>query len=83
MSGFLVAKLAAQIVAGLGVTRIVGGIVQNNVVIVTTTQKVLVNAGTFVIGSMLVQQSSRQIEMMSKDAVLLYEKVKEYNETKK
>lgn len=56
------AKLAAQIVAGLGVTKIVNDIVKNNVVVVTTFQKVTVSAGSFVLGSMLMDQSTKHIE---------------------
>jgi len=56
------AKLAAQIVAGLGVGKILGDVIKNNVVITTTFQKVTVNTGAFVLASMLVDQSSKHIE---------------------
>ena len=56
------AKLATQIVAGLGVTKIVNDIIKNNVVVVTTFQKVTVSAGSFVLGSMLMDQSTKHIE---------------------
>lgn len=55
-------KLGAQIVAGLGVGKIVGDIIQNNVVITTTLQKVTVKTGAFVLGSMLIDQSSKHVE---------------------
>jgi hypothetical protein len=63
------AKLAAQIVAGLGVTKIVNDIVKNNVAVVTTFQKVTVSAGSFVLGSMLMDQSSKHIEETANNLV--------------
>jgi len=63
------AKLGAQIVAGLGVGKIVGDIIRNNVVVVTTFQKVTVTTGSFVLGSMLVDQSTRHVEKTVDDLV--------------
>lgn len=71
------AKLAAQIVAGLGVGKIVGDIIRNNVVVTTTLQKVTVNTGAFVLGSMLVDQSSKHIEETVDNVVSWIEKRKE------
>jgi hypothetical protein len=67
-----VAKLAAQVVAGLGVSKIIVGIVKNNVTIVTTAEKVMVNAGSFVLSSMLVEQSSNHIEQVADVLVAKY-----------
>jgi hypothetical protein len=84
MSSYLpVAKLAAQLVAGLGVSKIVAGIVKNNVLIATTAEKVMVNAGSAVLGSMLVQQSSNHIEQVTNDVVTWFENRKTENETEK
>jgi hypothetical protein len=84
MSSYLpVAKLAAQLVAGLGVSKIVAGIVKNNVLIATTAEKVMVNAGSAVLGSMLVQQSSNHIEQVTNDVVTWFENRKTEDETKK
>lgn len=55
-------QLGVQFVAGLGVSKILGDVVKNNVVIMTKTQAVTVKVGTFVLGSMLVDQSSKHIE---------------------
>jgi hypothetical protein len=82
MSGYLpVAKLAAQLVTGLGVSKIVAGIVKNNVAIVTTAEKVMVHAGSAVLGSMLVEQSSNHIERMTNEVVAWYEGRKTENKT--
>lgn len=62
-----VVKLSAQFVAGLGVSKILSGIIQNNVTVVTTAEKVMVNTGSIVLGSMLVQQSSNHIEQVAND----------------
>lgn len=59
------AKMVTQIVAGLGVSKIVTGIVKNNVVITTTAQKVLVSTGSAVLGSMLVEQASNHVEKVA------------------
>lgn len=68
------AKLTAQIVAGLGVSKIVSDIVKNNVVVVTTFQKVTVGAGSFVLGSMLMDQSAKHIEETADTVVGWFEK---------
>ena len=70
-------KLATQVVAGLGVSKILGDVIRNNVVIATKTQAVTVRVGTFVLGSMLWDQSSNHIEKATNDAVALIEKLKE------
>ena len=70
-------KLGLQVVSGLGVSKILGDVVKNNVVITTTTQKVLVGTGSFVLGSMLWEQSSNHIERAVKDAVTWMEKANE------
>jgi hypothetical protein len=57
----LFVRLATQLVAGMGVSKILGSIVQNNVVIATPLEAVAVKAGSLVLGSMLVEQSSNHI----------------------
>ena len=69
-------KLATQIAAGMGVSKIVSDIVRNNVPIVTTAQAVSVKVGTFVLGSMLVEQSSNHIEAQVANLTELVEKFK-------
>lgn len=56
-----------QLVAGLGVTKIIADIVKNNVSVVTTADAVKVWTGSFVIGSMIVEQSSNHIERATAD----------------
>jgi hypothetical protein len=50
-------KLAANVVAGLGVTKVVGDIVRNNTTVVTNGQKWMVTAGTLVLESMIVDHA--------------------------
>jgi hypothetical protein len=57
----LLARLATQLVAGMGVSKILGDIVKNNVVIVTPMETVAVKVGSLVLGSMLVEHSSNHI----------------------
>lgn len=67
-------KLGVQIIGGLGVSKIVGDIVRNNVPVMTTFQKVTVTTGTFIIGSLVVEQSSRYVERTIDDIVVWVEK---------
>ncbi len=77
MTGSLpLAKLAVQVVAGFGVSKIVTEVVRNNVAITTTAQAVSVKLGSFVLGSMLVEQSSNHIERATNDVVAWFKKQK-------
>lgn len=67
-------KAATQIAAGLGVSKIVTDIVQNNVVIATPMQNITVKIGTFVLGSMLWEQSTEHIERQTNNLVALINK---------
>ena len=76
------AKLATQFVAGVGVGKIVAGIIKNNVPVITTVEKVVVGTGSFVLGSMLVEQTSNHIEKMTNElAKPLLEKLSGNNDT--
>lgn len=61
MSPFLIAKLAAQSVAGLGVSKILFSVVKNNTVIQTATDKVLIKTGSLVLASMFVEKASNHV----------------------
>lgn len=61
MSTFSMIKVGAHVVSALGVTKVLGDIVRNNTNIVTTYDKVLVNAGSLVLGSMIVQKASDHV----------------------
>lgn len=69
-------KLALSLVAGLGMSQIVSSIVKNNVAMVTPFQKVTVATGSFVLGSMLMDQSTRHIEQQIDSLVSWIEKRK-------
>lgn len=74
-------KLATQVAAGMGVSKIVSDIVRNNVPVVTTAQAISVKVGTFVLGSMLVEQSSNHIETQVNNVTELIEKFKNNKDT--
>jgi hypothetical protein len=57
----MIARLATQLVAGMGVSKILGDIIKNNVTLVTPLEAVAVKAGSLVLGSILVEQSSNHI----------------------
>lgn len=61
------ARLAVSLVGGLGVSKIVTDIIKNNVAIVTPLQRITVPVGTFVLGSMAMEQSANHIERMTND----------------
>lgn len=69
----MIAKLATQFVAGMGVSKILGDIVTRNVMVVTTLEKVTVKAGTFVLGSMLVEQSTNHVSQQVDSLVNWYQ----------
>lgn len=71
-----IAKLGCQLVAGLGVTKIVADVVRNNVNVVTTADAVKVWAGSFVIGGIVVEQSSNYIERTTNELHNWYKKHK-------
>jgi hypothetical protein len=68
------AKLATQLVGGLGVSKIVGDIVKNNVTVVTTFDAVKVWTGTLVLSSMIVEQSSNHITKAIDEVATFFEK---------
>lgn len=70
------AKAAASITAGLGVSKIVTDIVKNNVPITTPVQAITVKVGSFVLGSMLWEQSSNHIERATNEFVAIFQKDK-------
>lgn len=70
-------KLGLSLVAGLGMSQIVHSIIRNNVPVVTTFQKVTVATGSFVLGSMLMDQSTKHIEEQIDSLVSWIEKRKE------
>lgn len=71
------AVFGAKIVVGLGVSKIVTDIVRNNVTVVTTLQKVTVGAGSFVLGSMLMDQTAKHIEETTETVVGWFENRKQ------
>lgn len=76
-----VAKFSVQIAASIGVSKILAGIVKNNVIITTTIEKITVNTGTLVLGSMLIDQSAKHIEEVSNNAVAWFKNRNNEDET--
>ena len=60
MSAALLIK-GVKLVAALGVTKVVSDIVKTNTVTETMIQKVMVNVGGFVLGSMILDQASKHV----------------------
>lgn len=63
MSGVLkITNLAVQVVAGLGVSKVINDIVVNNTNVVTQTDAVRVAAGSIVLGSMIVDAATDHVQ---------------------
>lgn len=77
MNPFITAKLAVNIVSALGVSKIVGEIVKNNVTVITTGQKIIVNTGSFVLGSMLVEHACNHVNKTFDELVAMRKDVVE------
>lgn len=56
-----VVRLAAQLFASVGVSKVVNDIIKNNTTIVTTTDAVRVWAGSLVIGSMIADNAAKHV----------------------
>jgi hypothetical protein len=57
-NGLPVVKLAINVIAGLGVSKVINDIIQNNTNVVTTADAVKVATGSVVLGAMVVEQAS-------------------------
>jgi hypothetical protein len=63
MSAFAIVKGTVQVVAALGVTRVVAEVIKNNTTVVTTVDKILVNTGGLVLGSIIVDYASDRVNL--------------------
>lgn len=61
MVNVTVVKTVAQIIGGLGVSKVVGQVIQNNTTIVTVTDAILVRAGSLVISSIAIDHATSHI----------------------
>ena len=58
---FMIAKIAGQLVGTVGVTKVVGDIIRNNVTIVTRMDSARVTVGSFVISSIAMDYTARHV----------------------
>jgi hypothetical protein len=56
-----VAKVAAQVIASLGVSKIVNDVIRNNTNSETTADAVKVAAGSIVLGSLIAEHASNHV----------------------
>lgn len=81
MSGKLAAaKLAVNIVGGLGVSKVVNDIVAKNTVVNTTFDAIRVWAGSIVIGSIAAEHASNHVNSRVDKAIDWYKNRSEENE---
>lgn len=73
MSGvFPIAKLAVHIAASVGVSKVVGDVIRNNVNVVTTADAVKVVAGRLVIGAIVAEAASKTVDARLNDVATWY-----------
>ena len=72
MTTFTIVKAGVHVVSAFGVAKVLGDIVRNNTTVVTTTDKVLVQAGTLVLGSMVSQQAAKHVNEQIEQVVTWY-----------
>lgn len=75
-------KLGAQVVGGIGVSKVVHDIIKNNVSVVTTVDAVKVWTGSLVIGGIIVDRSYAYISDTVDSVAEFVEKRKDQNEAK-
>jgi hypothetical protein len=56
-----VAKIATQIIASVGVSKVVNDIITNNTNVVTSADAVKVAAGSLVLGSLIAEHASNHV----------------------
>lgn len=61
MSKLAFVKLAADVVTGVGVSKIVHDIISNNVTIISNGDRIKVAVGSMVIGSMIAEAASSHV----------------------
>lgn len=72
MDTFTIVKAGVHVVSALGVSKVLGDIVRNNTTVVTPVDKVLVTAGSLVLGSMIGQQASKHVNEQIEQVVTWY-----------
>lgn len=77
-----VIKMAAQIVGGVGVGKVVHDVIRNNVSVVTTFDAVKVWTGSLVLGAMIVDRSYAYISDTVDTVAEFVESRKDEKETK-
>lgn len=69
-------RLATQIAASIGVSKVIGDVIKNNTNVQTTADAVKVWAGSIVIGSMIAEHASTHVNRRF-DEVLAWRKSRE------
>lgn len=77
MSGLTAVKLAVNIVSSLGVSKIFSDIVKNNTTVETVVDKILVNSGSLVLGTMVVSKASDHVNATMDGVINKIKKSKE------
>ena len=73
MSPLALVKMGAHIASAFGVGKVIGDVIKHNTTVVTTLDKILVNTGGFVLGSMVTEVAARHVNHLIDSAVTMYE----------
>ena len=76
MNALEIAKAAASMVVGIGTSKIVHSVIDNNVDTVTVVDKVTVAAGSIVIGSMVGEATKKHLDTQIQAVVDKYHSIK-------
>jgi hypothetical protein len=71
MSMVTLVKAGVHIMSALGVGKVLNDVVRNNTNVVNTADKILVNAGTLVLGSMIVEKAHSHVSETMSNMVTL------------
>jgi glutaminase len=69
MTTFTIVKAGVHLVSALGVTKVLGDIIKTNTVVNSSFDKILVNAGSLVLGSMIVDKASTHVNEQIENVV--------------
>jgi hypothetical protein len=71
------ARLAVNLAASIGMSKVVHDFIRNNVTVVTTADAVKVAAGSLVIGSMVAEHASKHVNSRIDSVIAWHENRKE------
>jgi hypothetical protein len=82
MSNMPLTRLVVQLVASVGVSKVVNDVIKNNVTVTSTFQQVNVWTGSIVIGSLIGDVASKHVDDRTTQVINWYQARKDENNSK-